>query len=1150
MSFLTKIIYEPNNHSELPVTVTESGQPSSVEIENLSDNTQYDVKAQLWNGNVMEDESSSETFTTLAAGTISLTHVSTVKSGNSYVVSYTVSSTYALSSAILSCNGANFQGVISGNGVVFTVTGLSTGAYLYTVTATDIYTETGTANGTIIAGGYSAEYFTVTNLSDGSNTVSVSRENSYGIGTDTLYVSTDGGAHWTEKSLSPGSTVTLAVLALGESLVLKHTGAMRYNSMNATDDFEISGNIASLCFGDNFTGQKTMPDYAYDQLFWTNNLVSAENLYLGSYTSVSNHGFYMTFHFCPNLETAPDFSSITSVGDYGMYQTFHTCEGMAEAPDLSSVTSVGDYGMYETFVQCTFPYAPDLSSLTSVGNRGMLQMFYLCEYMEDAPDLSSVTSVGNYGMNGMFRACSSLETPPDLSSLTSVGTCSLESMFQVCTSLETPPDLSSVASVGDYGMHGMFNLCRSLTTAPDLSSVASVGSYGLAEMFYNCTSLTAGANLLSVTSLGTKGLRYMYGGCSSLASAWAPKVSWSASDAETWLYGVAGSGTLYADPSVINTIPENSTSGCPSGWTKQAYGGVLPSPVITASNGVVTITGTIPAGSDATLRWKDSAQGAYRDYTEPIGLADYSPPLTVYAQTQTAKTGWASSAETTETLTKTALANPVISYDSGTGYATITGSWDSYASASVHYTTDGATPTSASATYSAPFAVSAGDTVKAIAIPSNAVWYNASSVTTEEIPAQRIQYVDYIHTYAMGDFGQGIFTQVHPTETMEIRAKGMGKGFNHEMVYAYDTSQSGWDANDWRFILFSTRDSIYDIMSLRADISYQYADGSNVDLTMSNNSVYNNATSTAIYTGNRVTFSQQLLGSYVAVNVCGWWVQSVQMRDNGVTVFDGHAAYDSVLDKYGIYDSVSQTLYTNNDLTIVGETIQPVYDCTDCINHWADCGYSSYEDCDCQENGNCPGGVTYHDWVHLSNMLTTSTNTGYIVGTGIAWDDPDIYFRVTGMTKGYTTGGIIVGHFGVNDSASGMTNGNYSIRIFNTNPGYYDFNFPGSRMNNFGFNGTDGTEWDLTCGNNYVYDNKNSRYMTQGATQSIGNPNAEIFFDMSSWWISTLEIFDSNGNRLFNGRAAELGGRCGLYDSVSDTLKYHATYTAVCEDAE
>lgn len=28
-------------------------------------------------------------------------------------------------------------------------------------------------------------------------------------------------------------------------------------------------------------------------------------------------------------------------------------------------------------------------------------------------------------------------------------------------------------------------------------------------------------------------------------------------------------------------------------------------------------------------------------------------------------------------------------------------------------------------------------------------------------------------------------------------------------------------------------------------------------------------------------------------------------------------------------------------------------DCNDCSN-WEDCGYTEYEDCDCQVNGNCP----------------------------------------------------------------------------------------------------------------------------------------------------------------------------------------------------
>jgi len=150
MAYSVDLIYSKNQDLSNPSTETESGQPSEIELMNLDANQRYYTKAVLKNDGVTEDESDIETFQTLQAGSITLTFGSTVRNNNNYIVTYTVSSTYALSSAILSTNNTNFQGAISGNTIVFTVSGLTHGdAYLYSVNAIDIYAESGTANGTI-----------------------------------------------------------------------------------------------------------------------------------------------------------------------------------------------------------------------------------------------------------------------------------------------------------------------------------------------------------------------------------------------------------------------------------------------------------------------------------------------------------------------------------------------------------------------------------------------------------------------------------------------------------------------------------------------------------------------------------------------------------------------------------------------------------------------------------------------------------------------------------------------------------------------------------------------------------------------------------------------------------------------------------------
>ena len=702
MAYSVDLIYSKNQDLSDHSTETESGQPSVMELTNLESQQRYYAKAILKNDGVTEDESDIETFETLAAGTISLDFVSAVRNGNNYVVTYTVSSTYALSSAILSTNNTDFQGSISGNTIVFEVSGLTHGdAYLYNVNAIDIYAESATVSGTItttvinevtisdVAGNetdvtcymtytiesgfteglveywnenddpstaqpqghstftdgetsckldnltpgttyqfratiyyggnvnhvesnvvkartaenqYASKYFTVTNTSSTTNTISLRTNNSSWA--PVVSVSTDNGNTWQDKTATYSGTA-LATLSNGKSVIIKHTGALSdgiyYCIIVATQNFTVSGNVASLCFGDDFnTGSVlTMPDSAYYSLFTSNiHIVSAENLYFGDYTSVSVNGFNGMFSGCTLLATLPDLSNITTVGENGMWSMFYGCTALKTPPDLSNITSVGDYGMYYMFNGCTslttgpdlsnittvgewsmcymfsgctsLETPPDLSSITTVDAKGMASMFYGCTSLATPPDLRNITTVGETGMNAMFRGCTALATPPDLSNITSVGSSGMGQMFYGCTALTTPPDLSNITSVGSSGMEQMFYNCTRLKTPPDLSNITSVGSSGMGRMFYGCTALKTPPDLSNITSVGTKGMYQMFYGCTALTKAYAPTITWDTSKTLNWLNYVAASGTLYADSSIIDSIPTSNVSGCPSGWNTKS----------------------------------------------------------------------------------------------------------------------------------------------------------------------------------------------------------------------------------------------------------------------------------------------------------------------------------------------------------------------------------------------------------------------------------------------------------------------------------------------------------------------------------------------------------------------------------------------------
>lgn len=477
MAYSIDLIYSKNQDFSNPLTETEAGQPQSVDLTNLDSNETYYTKAVLKNNGTVEDESTVETFTTLPAGTIALTHQSSTRQGSNYVVTYTYTSTYALSSSVLRCGTTiAAQGVISGNTITYTVSGLTPGdAYICQITSIDIYTESNTLTTTIImpAVDYETQYFTITNESDSNNTISMAGYNNY-ANPLLLYWSVDNGTTWSSVQLS-GTSVNITTLPARKSVIFYHYGHMcgEYTSggstsilpfsFRSTENISASGSLHSLAKGTNFVSNKDYSTHQWHGLFQgCTTLVSIANLKFSN-TNVKEWAFNSMCSGCINLEDTMDLKAIITIGARGMENMFFGCVKLKEHPDVRNATTVGDNGMYFMCSQCT--------NLTT------------------SPDVRSVTTVGVNGMHGMLSSCSALETPPDVRNVTTVDT------------------------------RGMSNMLRA---------------------------------------------------CSVLQYAYAPNISvWSTTNFTEWLGYVAASGTIYK-PSGLS-IPTNTTSGVPTGWTTQDY---------------------------------------------------------------------------------------------------------------------------------------------------------------------------------------------------------------------------------------------------------------------------------------------------------------------------------------------------------------------------------------------------------------------------------------------------------------------------------------------------------------------------------------------------------------------------------------------------
>lgn len=125
------------------------------------------------------------------------------------------------------------------------------------------------------------------------------------------------------------------------------------------------------------------------------------------------------------------------------------------------------------------------------------------------------------------------------------------------------------------GAYAMFSGCTALSTAPDMTTLTTISYHGTRNMFSGCTALAIAPDIRNVTSVSKGSLVYFLENCTNLSIAYAPNIStWNTSTISTeWMKNagsaVTGTKTLYCPTGL--TIPTDSTSGIPTGWTRVDY---------------------------------------------------------------------------------------------------------------------------------------------------------------------------------------------------------------------------------------------------------------------------------------------------------------------------------------------------------------------------------------------------------------------------------------------------------------------------------------------------------------------------------------------------------------------------------------------------
>lgn len=315
---------------------------------------------------------------------------------------------------------------------------------------------------------YSKDYLTFEALEDGTFTLTIPADVNSTYMTSISY-STDNGKTWNTTTIdNTAQTVTTPTITSGNKVLWKGVGKQMaklfsvYSYFSSTGNFNVSGNIMSLLYGDEFANQEALPSdsmYNFCNLFRVNKLTSARNLILPTITLVDSC-YREMFQGCTSLVTAPELPATTLANSCYNYM-FRGCTSLTTAPELPAIT-VADYCYNGMFWNCTSLNTTPLLPATTLANNCYLDMFRDCVSLKLASKLPA-TELADNCYYRMFQNCTSLISAPELPAATLTPYC-YENMFYGCVKLNyikamfttTPGNtytknwVSGVASTGTF----------------------------------------------------------------------------------------------------------------------------------------------------------------------------------------------------------------------------------------------------------------------------------------------------------------------------------------------------------------------------------------------------------------------------------------------------------------------------------------------------------------------------------------------------------------------------------------------------------------------------------------------------------------------------------------------------------------------------
>lgn len=300
---------------------------------------------------------------------------------------------------------------------------------------------------------YSLEYFTIQSLED-NNAIHIygalgsGQPDSASLGTVAIWYYSTDKVNWTEFNVRNSTqyyNTNFITLNKNQKVYLKTTSQFyktgitntqgnstyQYNYFVTTKNFKVSGNIMSLCYGDNFVNQTTLPwTHTFYYLFRNcTKLVDISNLILPA-TTLTNYCYSYMFYNCSSLTTSLELPA-TTLNTACYMAMFYGCNSLTTTPELPS---------------------------TNLNAACYMYMFYNCRSLTAAPSLPA-TTLQSQCYQSMFYGCTSLTTAPVLKATSLVNKC-YHQMFYGCTLLNYVKALftTDISSTTDYTNNWLYNV--------------------------------------------------------------------------------------------------------------------------------------------------------------------------------------------------------------------------------------------------------------------------------------------------------------------------------------------------------------------------------------------------------------------------------------------------------------------------------------------------------------------------------------------------------------------------------------------------------------------------------------------------------------------------------------------------------------------